>query len=71
MLHIRGMCRSVTDETREESWVQTLKGHVCYYRQQRALGVHVVGRSFFWKLSGVQTILECAGYRAGHGILEP
>lgn len=49
---LRCMHRSITDETREESWAQILKGHVCRYRQQGAVGVSFVGSSCFWKLSG-------------------
>lgn len=48
---VRCVWRSVIDETREESWVQTLKGPVCCYRQQGAVGVYSVASSL-WKLGG-------------------
>lgn len=39
------MRRSVTDETRGESWAQTSKGGVCCCRQEGAVGVSFVGSS--------------------------
>lgn len=37
--------RTCVEETREEGWVQNLKGHMRCCRQQGAVGVYVIGSS--------------------------